>query len=61
MVSSLSQLNTEQAQVLDIVRGFHEYFSSPTPFREGGHVALPHGLITVPFPPDMGGLKDRKL
>ncbi|CZR49565.1 uncharacterized protein FPRO_15924 [Fusarium proliferatum ET1] len=56
-MSSLSQLNTEQAQVLDIVRGFHEYFSSPPPFKEGGRFALPHGLITVPFPPEMGGLK----
>ncbi|KAI1014287.1 hypothetical protein LB503_011171 [Fusarium chuoi] len=56
-MSSLSQLNTEQAQVLDIVHGFHEYFSSRPPFKEGGRFALPHGLITVPFPPEMGGLK----
>ncbi|KAL4723048.1 hypothetical protein ACLX1H_010289 [Fusarium chlamydosporum] len=56
-MSSLSQLNTDQAQVLDIVRGFHQYFSSPPPFVKGERFALPHGLITVPFPPEMGGLK----
>ncbi|KAL3588197.1 hypothetical protein FPOAC2_14096 [Fusarium poae] len=56
-MSPLSQLNAEQVQVLDIVRGFHEYFSSAPPFKEGERFALPHGLITVPFPPEMGGLK----
>ncbi|KAF5572675.1 hypothetical protein FPCIR_14205 [Fusarium pseudocircinatum] len=56
-MSSSSQLNPEQALVLDIVSGFHEYFSSPPPFKEGHRFALPHGLITVPFPPEMGGLK----
>ncbi|KAF5608661.1 hypothetical protein FPANT_421 [Fusarium pseudoanthophilum] len=59
-MSSSSQLNPEQAQVLDIVRGFHEYFSSPPPFKEGHRFALPHGLITVPFPPEMGGLKTER-
>ncbi|KAI3572039.1 hypothetical protein IWW34DRAFT_893845 [Fusarium oxysporum f. sp. albedinis] len=46
-MSSLSQLNAEQAQ----------YFSSPPPFNEGERFALPHGLTTVTFPPEMGGLK----
>ncbi|RBR15762.1 hypothetical protein FVER53590_25940 [Fusarium verticillioides] len=59
-MSSSSQLNAEQAQVLNIVRGFHEYFSSPPPFKEGQRFALPHGLITVPFPPEMGGLKTER-
>ncbi|KAJ4103853.1 hypothetical protein NW760_014571 [Fusarium oxysporum] len=59
-MSSSSQLNAEQAQVLDIIRGFHEYFSSPPPFKEGQCFTLPHGLITVPFPPEMGGLKTER-
>ncbi|KAF5978832.1 hypothetical protein FCOIX_5634 [Fusarium coicis] len=59
-MSSSSHLNAEQAQVLDTVRGFHKYFSSPPPFKEGQRFALPHGLITVPLPPEMGGLKTER-
>ncbi|KAM0196118.1 hypothetical protein ACHAPA_004761 [Fusarium lateritium] len=56
MVSS-SHLDDDQSQALAIVNDFHEYFSSPPPFTEGSRFTLPHGLITVPFPPEMGGLK----
>ncbi|KAH7173096.1 hypothetical protein DER46DRAFT_679243 [Fusarium sp. MPI-SDFR-AT-0072] len=45
------------AQVLDIIHGFHKYFSPPPLFKEGGRFALPHSLITIPFPPEIGGLK----
>ncbi|KAF5567957.1 hypothetical protein FPHYL_3020 [Fusarium phyllophilum] len=57
---NLHKLNAEQAQVLDIICGFHKYFSSPPPFKEGQHFTLLRGLITVPFPPEIGGLKTER-
>lgn len=56
-MASTSHLNNEQAQVLAVVNDFHEYFGSPPPFTEGSRFTIPQGLITVPFPPEMGGLK----
>ncbi|WZH45348.1 uncharacterized protein QYS62_006401 [Fusarium acuminatum] len=56
-MTSTSHLNSEQAQVLAVVNDFHEYFSSPPPFTQGSRFTIPQGLITVPFPPEMGGLK----
>ncbi|KAM0243047.1 hypothetical protein ACHAP5_006919 [Fusarium lateritium] len=56
-MASLSLLDHEQAQALAIVDGFHAYFSSSPPFTEGSRFTLPHGLITVPLPLEMGGLK----
>ncbi|KAM0338327.1 hypothetical protein ACHAPU_011356 [Fusarium lateritium] len=56
-MASSSPLDYEQAQALAIVDGFHVYFSSPPPFTEGSRFTIPQGLITVPFPPEMGGLK----
>ncbi|GKU21222.1 hypothetical protein FLAG1_08519 [Fusarium langsethiae] len=56
-MSTPSQLNTDAAQALDIVREFHEYFSSPPPFVDGGRFTVSRGLVTVPLPPEMGGLR----
>jgi hypothetical protein len=56
-MSSSSHFNNEQTQALAVVNDFHGYFSSPPPFTQGSRFTIPQGLITVPFPPEMGGLK----
>ncbi|KAF4451730.1 hypothetical protein F53441_5409 [Fusarium austroafricanum] len=56
-MSSSSQIDTDKAQVLSAVDDFHQYFSVPPPFTNGSSITLPNGIIIVPLPPEMGGLK----
>jgi hypothetical protein len=48
-MSSGSKSDTEKALALAAVSDFHEYFSSPPPFTNGSHFALPHAMIVVPM------------
>ncbi|TPX13367.1 uncharacterized protein E0L32_006097 [Thyridium curvatum] len=51
-----TQADQDKAQAVAIIKDFHDYFSSPLPFTEGPRFVIPHGLMIVPLPEELGGL-----
>jgi hypothetical protein len=56
-MSNLAQEDSDKTLIKAIVNDFHAYFSSPLPLTKGSCYTLLHGLIVVPLPPQLGGLK----